>query len=462
MKILLISPSSGKWRHVGRQRLFNGRTFRFSMLSLLSVAAETPPGDQVRIVDEQIDAIPWDADVDLVGITCMTALAPRAYEIAAGFRDRGIPVVLGGMHPTFCPQEALQHADAVVAGEAEGVWPRVVEAARLNQLAGVYRNVVPPDLSQLKAMPRHLLQPGRYATLHAVQATRGCTHACDFCSISAYHQRTQRRRPVEEVAQEIAAIPGRFFVFVDDNLIADRDYGRRLFDRLRPLRKRWITQCTLSLANDPDLVRRAAEAGCVGVFVGMESFSEENLHAVNKRFNRVEKYRDAIQRLHAHGIAVEAGIVFGLPADRPQVFETTLRQLDELQVDAIQVSIATPLPGTPQYEARRAELMDRNWAHYDLHHVVVEPRGMSSEALQAGHDWVTREFYRPWRVARRIWRQLWRPRGWQGLACFVAINLAYLGRVQRWHIRGWNPILDAGRREPGPRPWLPRLEPAQG
>jgi len=216
----------------------------------------------------------------------------------------------------------------------------------------------------------------------------------------------------------------------------------------------------LSLANDPDLVRRAAEAGCVGVFVGMESFSEENLQAVNKRFNRVEKYRDAIKRLHAHGIAVEAGIVFGLPADRPQVFETTLRQLDELEVDAIQVSIATPLPGTPQFEARKAEIMDRNWAHYDLHHVVVEPRGMSAEALQAGHDWVTREFYRPWRVARRIWRQVWRPRGWQGIACFVAINLAYLGRVQRWHIRGWNPALDAGRGDQRPRPWWPRLEPA--
>ena len=152
MKILLIAPASGNWKTVGRNRLFNGKTFRFSMLSLLSVAAETPPGAEIRIVDEQIDNIPWDEKFDLVGITCMTALAPRAYELASRFRTLGIPVVLGGMHPTFCPNEALQHGDAVVAGEAEGIWPKVVEDAQNGCLGGIYRSNQPVDLSSLKKL----------------------------------------------------------------------------------------------------------------------------------------------------------------------------------------------------------------------------------------------------------------------------------------------------------------------
>jgi radical SAM superfamily enzyme YgiQ (UPF0313 family) len=278
--------------------------------------------------------------------------------------------------------------------------------------------------------------------LHAVQATRGCTHPCQFCSISAFSARTQRRRPAEAVAAEVATIPSRFFIFVDDNLVADRDYARSLFAALKPLRKTWITQATLSFASDADLVQQAANAGCVGIFAGLESFSTDNLEAVNKRFNRVQNYRNLIQTLHQHGIAVEAGIVFGLPSDRRNAFADTLRLLDDLEIDAIQISVATPLPGTPLFNTEKERLLDRNWSHYDFHHVVFQPAHMSAESLQAGHDWVTREFYRPWRIARRIWRHLWRPRGLAGLPCFAAINLAYLGRVLRWHIRGWNPALE--------------------
>lgn len=446
MKILLIAPASGPWRNVGRARWFNGRTFRFSLLSLLSVAAETPAGAQVRIVDEQVEDIPWEESFDLVGVTCMTALAPRAYEIAARFRERGTPVVLGGMHPTLCPDEALQHADAIVVGDAEGVWPRVVADACAGHLRGLYRSETPPDLDGLKLPPRHLLNPERYATVHAVQATRGCPHGCDFCAVSAYHHHTQRRRPVADVIVELRTIPSRFFIFVDDNLVADRDYARELFEAMRPLKRRWVTQCTLSIADDPDLLQAAADAGCVGLFVGLETFAPANLDAVSKTCNRVEKYREAIERIHRHGIGVEAGIVFGFPGDRPQVFARTLRLLDEIEVDAIQVSVFTPLPGTPRFAAMQDHILDRQWAHYDLHHVVFDPWAMSAEALQAGHDWVTREFYRPWRIMRRVWRHTLRPRAWGCLPYLAAVNGAYYGRVVRWHIRGWDPAAESRRR----------------
>ncbi|MBN2330107.1 MAG: B12-binding domain-containing radical SAM protein [Candidatus Omnitrophica bacterium] len=457
MKILLIAPSSGRWRQVGRSRLFNGRTFRFSLLSLLSVAAETPRGHTLRIIDEQFEDVPWDADADLVGVTCMTALAPRAYEIADFFRARGIPVVLGGMHPTFCPDEALQHADAVVAGDAEGVWPQVVEDAKERSFRGVYRSEGTRELRGLKRPPYHLLRLGRYST-YPVQATRGCPHRCAFCAITAFSGGRHRKRPIDEIIDEVAAIPSRSFIFVDDNLTADRDYAQQLFEALRPLRKMWITQSSLDIAEDSSLVRKAADAGCVGLFVGLETFSKRNLACVNKTINRVDDYREAVKMLHAYGIGVEAGVVFGFDGDDAEVFSHTVDMLDELEIDLIQASIFTPLPGTPQFEAMQDRILDRNWQHYDFHHVVFEPKGMSAESLQAGHDWVTREFYRPWRIARRMARHAVRSKGTKSFPFAAAINGAYYGRVRRWHIEGWDPASQTPSKAANPRV---RLQPVQ-
>ena len=443
MKILLIAPASGKWRNIGRAPVFNGRTFRFSLLSLLSVAAETPPDIEVRIVDEQIDRVPWDDPVDLVGITCMTAAAPRAYEIAAQFRKRGVPVVLGGMHPSLCPEEASRHADAVVAGDAEGLWPQVITEVCAGQSRGIYRNPSPPVLGGLKRPPRHLLRRRGYAPLAAVQATRGCPHGCEFCSVAAFHRRVHRRRPVDEVAAEVASLPGRFFVFSDDNLMANRAYARSLFAALRPLRKRWVTQASLDTVEDDAFVGLAAEAGCIGIFLGIETFSAENLEAVRKNCNRVDRYRTAIRRLHAHGIGVEAGIVLGFPHDRPDVFEHTLRMLDEMEVDVVMPSILTPLPGTPLFAQMGDRILDRDWTHYDFDHAVFQHPNMSTEDLEAGQAWLTREFYRPWRIARRVWRHLRRPRALAFLPFLAVVNVAFFGRVVHWHLRGWNPARDA-------------------
>jgi radical SAM superfamily enzyme YgiQ (UPF0313 family) len=439
MKVLLISPASGGWKGVGRNTIFNGKTFRFALLSLLAVAAETPSDAQVEIVDEQFEDIPWNSRYDLVGITCMTAAAPRAYQIAAKFRSMRIPVVLGGMHPTLCPGEAVNHADAIVVGDAEGIWHQVVADSRSGDLKPMYQSKQPPTLRGLKTLPRHLLQSGEYAPVHAVQATRGCPNACDFCSVSAYHNRTQRFRPVEEVCKEIERLSGRFLVFVDDNLTADQGYSRRLFDSLRGLGKLWVTQSTLSIADNPDLVDAAAEGGCAGVFVGLETFSDRNLASVNKTCHRVEKYRSAIGLLHSKGIAVEAGIVFGFDHDGPDVFEKTLRMLEELHIDAIQVSVFTPLPGTTRYEQMGQRIFDRDWSHYDFHNVVFRPARMTPTGLKAGHDWVTREFYRPWRILRRLVRHARRPNGLKTLPYLAVVNWAYYGRVKRWNINGWNP-----------------------
>jgi len=439
MDILLIAPSSGPWQQVAKRPLFTGKTFRFSLLGLLSVAAETPPEHTVRIVDEQVEPIPFDAPVGLVGIGFMTALAPRAYAIAARFRARGIPVVFGGMHPTLCPDEAEDHADALVLGDAEGIWPQVVADVAKGRLKPRYRAPERPDLQGLKVPPRELLDPARYSTTYAVQATRGCPHACDFCAVSAFHHGCQKQRPVADVVAEVARIPDRFFLFVDDNLTADRTYARQLFAALAPLRKQWVTQSTLAIADDPDFCRAAAAAGCVGLFVGMETFREENLAGVHKTCHRVEEYRQAVATLHGLGIAVEAGIVFGFDGDRTDVFAATLRHLEELAIDAAQISILTPLPGTPAHRQMQDRLLTRDWSQYDFHHAVFRPAGMTAAQLKEGHDWITREFYQPWRIARRVLRHLHRPHGFQTAKYVLGLNAAYWGRIHTWNIRGTNP-----------------------
>lgn len=465
MKILLIAPASGKWRRIGQRRFFNGKTFRFSMLSLLSVAAETPSDTDIRVLDEQIEKIDWEIDADLVGITCMTALAPRAYEISDRFRRRGIPVILGGMHPTLCPEESARHADAIVVGSAEGVWAQVIEDARDRRLKPIYRTRETIDMGAIQPPPRELLNRRRYATIHAVQATRGCPNQCAFCSIGAVHQGVQHKRPVASVVAEIERIPDPFFIFVDDNLTADKSYAEALFSYLIPLKKQWVTQSTLSVAEDTALIELAAKAGCVGIFSGLETFSSRNLELMEKSFHRVEGYRSAIRRLHQYGIAVEAGIVLGFDGDGPEVFQDTLSMLTGLEVDAAQISVFTPLPGTPLFQSMRHRIFDTDWSRYDLHHAVFRPERMTSQELKSGHDWLTREFYRPRRIARRITRHAFRPNGWRTLKYVAAINAAYYGRVKSWGIRGELPgeqvfekTLSLGRRnKPLPASYLSTL-----
>ena len=442
MQLTLIVPASGLWAARKARGRKNGKWFRFSLLSVLTVAAATPPGWEIEIIDEQVDDVDLDAPRDLVGITAMTATAPRAYQLCAEFRRRGVPVVLGGMHPTFLPDEAGRHADAVVLGEAEGIWPRLLADFRAGRLQPRYGASEPFDLSQLPRLPRHLV-PRRpdYVTLNTVECTRGCPHRCQFCSIAAFHSQGQRQRPVASVIDEVSRLRGRNVMLIDDNLAGNRRYARELFTALAPLGKRWISQTTLDIADDPALVALAAASGCHGFFVGLETLSTDNLADVRKQFNRADQFKRQIDVLHRHRIGVETGIVVGLDHDRPDVFERTLRFTDEAGIDAVQVAVMTPLPGTPLFARMQHEgrIFDHNWEHYDYRHVVVHPRGMTPDELQAGADWLISEFYSPRRIARRVVRAL--PQlGLSGTLLFsLPINLAYWNRVRSFDIAGHNP-----------------------
>jgi radical SAM superfamily enzyme YgiQ (UPF0313 family) len=352
------------------------------------------------------------------------------------------------MHPTLCPEDAASNADAIVVGNAEGVWPQVVEDARCHRLRSIYESPVAGAVTVRKHPPRQLLQTQRYSTVNAVQASTGCPNQCDFCAVTAFHQGRYTQRPVKDVIEEVRAIDDDFFMFVDDNLTADPDYATSLFHALAPLKKKWVAQSTLAIARDRDFVKQAADAGCIGIFAGLETFSSDNLTAVGKDCHRVADYQHAVKVLHEHGICVEAGIVLGFDGDDPATFAHTLKMLDRIKVDVIQVSIFTPLPGTPRFERMRTRIFETDWSHYDFHHVVFTPHRLPPEQLQAGHDWLTRQFYRPWRIARRLWRHLFRPGGVATLKYLAAINLAYFGRIWSWNIKGYNPAAASMARRP--------------
>jgi radical SAM superfamily enzyme YgiQ (UPF0313 family) len=437
MKIALMCPSSGPWNGIGNRKIFNGRSFRFSMLSLLTVARLSPSNAEITLVDEQVDVIDFEGNYDIVGLTVMTATAPRAFEISKRFRQRGVPVVMGGFYPSLDPQSALKHCDAVVVGPAMEAWPRLLEDLTAGRLQPLYHGN--PSGAVPRKLPRHLIARYKYVTTHATYATMGCRNRCKFCSVSRFYNAHHYCRPVEDVVEEVAGFQENFFIFVDDNLTLNRDYAAALFRDLAILRKRWLTQLSIEVAWDDELLALMAHAGCVGVFVGLESFNDGALNTQEKGFNVPQRYRDAIARFHSHGIFVEAGLMFGFDDDDPRVFSRTLELLDRIRVDTILVSILTPLPGTDLYTQMQDRIRDSDLSHYDYRHVVFEPARMRSEQLKGGADWVIRRFYRPTAILRRLLRWVITPKGLSHLIYPLVLNLAFYGRVRQFKIRGYDP-----------------------
>lgn len=403
------------------------RAVWFPKLSLPVIAAYTPRGWDVDLVDEAVEDIDFDRPCDLVGLSVMTCYAPRAYEIATEFRKRGKPVVIGGVHPTYCPDEALRYGDAIVCGEAEDLWPQVVADFEAGAMKRIYKMESFPSIEDYISPRVELLSPDAYMTRQCSFTTRGCHFDCEFCSVSPFNGKTTRRRPVPEVVKELTQVKrwirselvermrrgsltqalmtglrirlgiedGTIFAFVDDLHNSHRAYCRELWEALKPLKIKWGCQSTLFLGDDEDMVKLAAESGCVSVFVGMESLDEESLEETNKSFNRVQKFEDEIKMFHDHGIMVNPGIVFGFDHDDEAVFERAVEFLVKTRVELAYFNVLTPLPGTALYERyhRTGRIFDRDWAKYDGKHVVFYPSRMTPEQLQEGFFWANHQFY---------------------------------------------------------------------
>lgn len=405
MQILLITTAEPGERFVD-----DTRHNRFPQLAMPSVAACTPPDYDIIMIDEKVEPLDELPETDIAGITCHTTVAPRVYALANQLRKRGTFVVLGGPHVTALPHEALQHADAVVVGDAEDTWPRVLEDHRKGKNQKIYYSQFLP-LDDLKPPRLDLLRQDAYPTMNVAHATRGCPYRCEFCSVPGVSGKLYRHRPVEKVAAEVARMKGglgqsSYVIFWDDNLTSDKKYAEALFEALKPVKKKWIGQATTVFARDRELVRKAAEAGCVGLFLGVESFNTDSLRSVKKGFNRVDKYEQAFKNLRDYGIMVGAGIIFGFDHDDPSTFQTTLDYLAEHKVPAANFNMLTPFPGTPLYDRMKEEgrILTDDWSLYQPNkNVIFKPKNFTPQELVDGHRWAVNNFYKPMPILKRVW-----------------------------------------------------------
>jgi radical SAM superfamily enzyme YgiQ (UPF0313 family) len=401
----------------------------FQQITMPYLAAFVPAHWRVIHIDEAVTPVNNMLNVDLVGITFHTPSAPHAYAIAARFRKRGIPVVLGGPHVTLLPEEAQEHADVIFVGEAESHWLQFLMEFESGKFNRRYVSVTPPPLEGVP-MARKDLYHRHDHTGGVLFATRGCAYGCDFCTLVVMYQRQNRKRPVVQVAAEYASFSGKVIIFWDDNLANDREYAKALFRAITPYKKWWSSQASIQAGDDDEFLELAARSGCKQLFIGLESISQSSMNQAHKGFNQVDNYARTIERIHSHGIAVQAGIVFGFDYDTGTIFEETLDFLEAAGVQNATFNILTPYPGTPLYRRLESEgrILTRDWSKYNgREDIVFQPRHMSRQALLEGYRYANRRFY----AAKSIYRRL--SHSPVGLWWTLPLNLAYAKALQLSH-----------------------------
>ncbi len=388
-------------------------------LSLHLLAGLTPPEHEVNIVEEEIEDINLDAECDLVGISCMTSNAPRAYYLAQEFRKRGKKVVLGGVHPTILPEEALSYADAVVVGEAEDVWELLIEDFQKDRLQRKY-NHSQPALDRYIYLKFRKLTKKRLFNVLPIMTTRGCPYNCEFCCVSDIYGKKIRHIPVYNVVRDIEESQGKIYIFLDDNIIGHAQYAKALFKAIKPLNIKWIGQASISFVHDAELMKLAAESGCGALFFGIETVSETQLKRMQKSIKELVKVEDAIKRVKDLGIHFHASMIFGFDDDTKDVFPQTLEFLQRNNISTVSFNILTPYPGTRVYEQFKKEgrLLTTNWKYYDHATVVFKPKHMTPYELQERQIWIKKEFSKISSILKRFPQNISHP------LLYLAMNFA--------------------------------------
>ncbi len=388
MKIILLSPKGPLYRHRGG--IFK-KNLRYAPLTLTTLAALVPPElhAEVEILDEGIEEVNIDrVEADLVGITSTTGNSIRAYELADRLRARGIPVVMGGPHATLVPEDAQPHVDCVVVGYAEDTWPELLRDFLAGQMKPRY--VMSPNISLAnRPFPkRELIKKHGYITTHVFESQRSCIHSCDFCVAPSAWGNRPFYKPVEDVIADIRQHYNKRILFIDLNLINDKEYASKLFEALIPLRVDWFGLTTTLIYHDEHLLDLAARSGCSGLLIGFESISKENQKTVRKGFNTPDEYRAIVEALHWRNITLMACFTFGLDNDTPDVFMDTARFAVQANIDLPRYAIVTPFPGTSLFRRLESEerILTKNWELYDAQHVVFQPKQMTVQELYAGHE----------------------------------------------------------------------------
>ena len=396
MKILLISPSRNP-------ETKTPKGIRIPEIALLIVAGLTPEKHEVTILEEEVDDISCDIECDLVGISCMTSNAPRAYYFAREFRKRGKTVVLGGVHPSILPEEAGRFADSVVIGEAEGVWRELLKDQERGNLQPFYQKREPSLDTYVNVRQRETVNRSLF-NVKPIVTTRGCPYNCDFCCVHDIYGKKIRHIPVENVVQDIADSGTKNFIFLDDNIIGDVSYAQELFAAIKPLKIRWAGQASISFAKNEALMDAAAKSGCKALFIGLETVSASHLKTLRKSPKKIEDVEEAIKKINGKGIHFHPSLIFGFDDDTRDIFKETLDFLERNAVSSASINVLTPYPGTKVYSdfSKNGRLLTEDWKHYDHCTTVFHPKNMSARELQEGTIWTKREFTKLPSVLRRL------------------------------------------------------------
>ncbi len=418
MKITFIRP------HLIQKRAADAlEPLVFAILARL-----TPPDVELAFYDDRLEPIPFDEPTDLVALTVETFTAKRAYQIAAQYRKRGVPVVMGGYHPTLLPDEAAQYADAIAIGDAETIWPKIVADARAGKLQRRYQSM--PDLAVDGVTPQRTIFKGkRYGALRIVQFGRGCRFACDFCSINAFYGRSTPRRCMDDVLAELDELRGQYIFFADDNLFTDKEQAEALFKALKPFNLHWACQISLDIVQNLHLLDLMGESGCVGALIGFESLNQANLIQMKKKWSTQQgDYVDALAQIYARGIMVFGSFVFGYDHDTIDSFDRTLEFAMRSKMALAQFNSLIPIPSTPSYERLKKEnrlLFDPWWLddNYRYGETIFKPKNMTPEELRDGIIRLRREFNTYSAIAQRMFEPRSNARSIYHLFAYLAINL---------------------------------------
>ncbi|MHC4691000.1 MAG: B12-binding domain-containing radical SAM protein [Planctomycetota bacterium] len=435
MRLYLINPSNPLVSIVNVKESRWNRYRVWKPLSLMVLAGLTPPEWEISIIDENLGVPDYPAmpQPDLVGITAFTSQVNRAYEVATYFWNLGVPVVMGGIHATMCQDEVMDRVDSIVTGEAEGIWPQVLEDARCGNLKRRYDG----GLAEIKNVPlaRHDLLDTRYA-FGAIQTTRGCPLNCSFCSVTAFNGARYRQRPITDVVREFQSIHEKRVLVVDDNLIGTRpEHITRAKDLFRAmaqanLRKEWVAQATINFADDEELLALAAKAGCRGVFIGFESLSPDGLQEIGKKFNLLKgrDFRASIRRIQRHNILVVGSFIIGLDIDEAGIGKSIAEVARQYGLDNLNVLFLTPLPGTRLWDQMKSQdrialnTFPQDWKYYTLTFPVAQYKNLSLDSVIEEMVSCDCDFYSMPRILRRTLGNLWHRR--QPLISLVG-NLSY-------------------------------------
>ncbi len=476
MKILLINPGnpSGSGRDLYSAHILASlmmcspfsRMYFGIPLALPTIAACTPDRHKVKIIDEEVEEINFKEKYDLVGLTAMTFKAPRAYEIARRFRSQGIPVVMGGIHASMAPNDAALHVDSVVIGEAEEIWPKILDDAEHGRLKKEYRAEAFPDLAKIPP-PRHdLTRHKKYLYIY-LQTTRGCPYDCQFCTVTKMNGRALRKKTPQQVMAEVdnslkvnprgnihlrdirdssSKKPSRvaFFTFTDDNFTIDRKHALAVCGALQSYQKErgitiaWYAQANYDVGMDDEMLEALAAANCQQLFIGFESFDADNLKLMKKTMNRPQEYAKAISNIQRHGIHVIFSTIIGTDHDTPRTADAIAEFAEKNNVLYVLLNILTPFPGTDLREQMKKEgrILSDDWALYNIRNTVFQPQRMTPSELQKAYRSLCERLFRFDKMVERGMRlfqypsYLYFPLGERLIICFAFLVTAILLGLQ--------------------------------